>query len=374
MAASKPGRGKADSEVKTSFSIPSTSHEYSVVSWWAAQVAGATHTSVVGEEADHRQVWGLRPGAPEVAVPYGKTATLHACARAIDGRTVGLSEEPALLCELVLRAPPGVHGDDVLEKAAAAYAAHFGGRGIKVYYTRKYFESVTWKLFGTMPARPLSSVKLGGGLEAELLADARAFLSSEAAYTRTGRPYKRVYCLHGPPGTGKTSTVTAIAGELGRPLAIYNVGSLRDDTFLELLSDRPRGCVLMFEDVDALFQDKRTKSTDGGMTFSTLLNALDGVLHPRGALVFLTTNHLDRLDAAMQRPGRIDRMVEVPLATAEQAADIWRSFFPSAPPPKALLARLAAKGLAPARLSETLFMNRDAGPDAAIAALAPSTK
>ena len=169
-----------------------------------------------------------------------------------------------------------------------------------------------------------------------------------------------------PAATGKTSLVFALAGALGRPLAIFNVDSLRDDTFIELLAERPEDAVLLFEDVDALFRERHAGKAGaeggGGMTFSTLLNSLDGVLHPRGALVFLTTNHLERLDAALRRPGRVDVLAEVPALSAEQAAGLWSAAFPRAPPlPQEVARTLEAQRVTPARLSELLFALRGRG-------------
>lgn len=337
-------------------------------------------------------------GAPAVLAKasFSKDA-VHASVRAID-QVVGLFNEAARLHVLELRLPASVAADALLAEASEQFKNHFSAAGIEVWYTRKYYEQVEWKLFGTIPKRPISSIKLVGGLETELLADARRFIdpTREAEYVRFGRPYKRVYCLHGPPGTGKTSIVLSVASELDRPVAIFNVDSLRDDTFIELLSDLPPKAVIVFEDVDALFKSrvvqggegggkkKEVKQNsagaaqagggpdDGGMTFSTLLNALDGVLHPRGAIVFMTTNHVDRLDPALHRPGRVDRMLEVLLARSAQVAELWKIAFPKGPPLPRDLARAVNRGngVSPALTTEVLFQTQGEGAAATGAALA----
>jgi chaperone BCS1 len=282
-------------------------------------------------------------------------------------------EAPARLLQLELRLPGSLAMDRVMSEAASRYKSHFAQKGIDVFYTRKFYENVEWKRFGMIPNRPISTIRLAGGIETELLADARKFLepNTEAIYAVFGRPYKRVYCLHGPPGTGKTSLIMAIASELSRPVAIFNVDSLRDDTFIELLSDLPEGAVIIFEDIDAMFKKRGGGGEDGGMTFSTLLNSLDGVLHPRRTLIFMTTNHLERLDPALHRPGRVDRMVEVPYARSAQVASLWRIAFPKGPAMPRDLVRAAdvGNGVSPALTSEVLFTRRTEGPAAAAAAL-----
>ena len=350
------------------FTVPSTSHEYPLLSWWAAHASGADDVALVGEESGHRPVWGLRPSAPPVRTRLGGR-TVTASATVESPGAVGLMDAAARLEHLHLELPEGCPWDRVAAEAARAYSEAFGPRGVQVWYTRKHYETVHWKLFGSLPPRPVDSVLLRGGLQRKLLEDARRFAreDTQKEYVRRGRPYKRVYCLHGPPGTGKSSLVFALAGELGRPLAIFNVDSLRDDTFIELLSERPEGAMLLFEDVDALFRE-RSKGGGGeaGMTFSTLLNSLDGVLHPRGAIVFLTTNHLERLDAALRRPGRVDLLVEVPGLSAEQAGEMWAAAFPRAAPlPLAVAQSLEARGVSPAQLSERLFALRERGAEEA---------
>ncbi|PNH01997.1 Mitochondrial chaperone BCS1 [Tetrabaena socialis] len=270
------------------------------------------------------------------------------------GDTVGLFNNPAQLT--VLRIEVSSHRGvitRILEEAKEEYAKVFRtADGIAVHFTRKYGEDVEWRLFGSLPYRGMDTVSLSNNLGAEIMADIQKFIADEAVYTRIGRPYKRVYCLHGPPGTGKTSLVMAVASELRRPLAIFNVDSLRDDTFIELITTRPPNSILLFEDVDVLFKvsDQKDQKGNGGMTLSTLLNTLDGVLHPSGALVFLTTNHIERLDSALRRPGRLDYVAEIGYSTPTQRIAMWHTIFPleKAPP---ILNREDIRDMTPAWLS-----------------------
>lgn len=66
------------------------------------------------------------------------------------------------------------------------------------------------------------------------------------------------------------------------------------------------------------------------MTFSGLLNCLDGVASTEERLVFMTTNYLDRLDPALIRPGRIDVKKEIGHATPHQLYLMFRRFYPDA--------------------------------------------
>jgi chaperone BCS1 len=63
------------------------------------------------------------------------------------------------------------------------------------------------------------------------------------------------------------------------------------------------------------------------VTFSGLLNALDGVAAGEERIAFLTTNHVDRLDPALIRPGRVDLMLRIGEATRYQAAQMWDRFY-----------------------------------------------
>merc|ERR1719230_362370 len=86
------------------------------------------------------------------------------------------------------------------------------------------------------------------------------------------------------------------------------------------------------EDVDALFGPDRQKNDAGksSLTFSGLLNALDGVGGSVGQIFFLTTNHRERLDAALIRNGRVDVHIEFTDATDEQMRGLFLQFYKGA--------------------------------------------
>lgn len=121
--------------------------------------------------------------------------------------------------------------------------------------------------------------------------------------------------LHGPPGCGKSSYITALAGELGFSICVLNLSErgLSDDRLNHLLSVAPQQSIVLLEDIDAAFvsreDTKQQKAAYEGLnrvTFSGLLNCLDGVASTEARIVFMTTNYLERLDPALIRPGRVD--------------------------------------------------------------------
>merc|ERR1719221_594513 len=95
------------------------------------------------------------------------------------------------------------------------------------------------------------------------------------------------------------------------------------------MNQAPKKSVLVFEDVDAIFDKSRQKLlSDSVLTFSGLLNALDGVGKADGQILVLTTNHKDRLNPALIRNGRVDVHIEFLAATDEQIAQMFLRFYP----------------------------------------------
>ncbi|KAG8626760.1 hypothetical protein KVT40_005705 [Elsinoe batatas] len=181
--------------------------------------------------------------------------------------------------------------------------------------------------------RPFSSVVLAEGVSARILADVREFLDARTWYLDRGIPYRRGYMLHGPPGTGKTSFVQALAGELDYNIAMLSLSQrgLHDDLLNRLLLNVPPRTIVLLEDADAAFANRRQREEDGysggSVTFSGLLNALDGVASAEERIVFMTTNYIERLDEALVRPGRIDMMVHLGNASEWQVEQMWDRFY-----------------------------------------------
>lgn len=175
--------------------------------------------------------------------------------------------------------------------------------------------------------RPASSVVLDDGVMENLLADVKRFKQSEKWYIDRGIPYRRGYLLHGPPGSGKSSTVLAVASELSMDIYILNLSlKIDDDKMNRLLASLPPDCIVLIEDIDCVWADR--KSGDTHVTFSGLLNAIDGVTATEGRLLFLTTNHKAKLDPALIRPGRCDVHYLLDDASTSQASRIFKKFFP----------------------------------------------
>ncbi|KAI6005683.1 BCS1 N terminal-domain-containing protein [Pisolithus albus] len=192
---------------------------------------------------------------------------------------------------------------------------------------------IEWKPFGQpRQKRPLHSVVLDAGVSEKIEQDVRAFLQRRRWYADRGIPYRRGYLLYGPPGSGKTSYIQALAGALSYDICLLNLSErgLTDDKLIHLFSNAPERSFILIEDVDAAFNKRVQTSEDGyqsAVTFSGFLNALDGVASGEERIIFMTTNHVDKLDPALIRPGRVDLRVLVDDASPLQAQTLFTRFY-----------------------------------------------
>ncbi|GKZ41521.1 hypothetical protein AbraIFM66951_010249 [Aspergillus brasiliensis] len=223
-----------------------------------------------------------------------------------------------------------------------------------------------WTLAATRPPRPIDTIILNENKKQKILQDIREYLHPQTRqwYANHGIPYRRGYLFSGPPGTGKTSLASAIAGVFG--LNIY-VLSLRDPTmkepeFIQLFSDIPTQCVVLLEDVDAagLHRNEPTTNASSGssnnappnhnllealgqlrgapdpisnpanastISLSGLLNAIDGVSSHEGRILIMTTNIPQQLDRALIRPGRVDLHIRFELPSREELKHLFLSLY-----------------------------------------------
>ena len=144
-----------------------------------------------------------------------------------------------------------------------------------------------------------------------LLAKISKFSSEKSRdiYNRLNIPYKMNILLHGPPGCGKSSFIEITAHELKRNIRFMQITpKITDEQFSSAISGLGESDILVCEDIDCLFVERKTEDTQkNAMTFSGLLNCFDGINGGKnGLIVFLTTNYKCRLDKALTRPGRVD--------------------------------------------------------------------
>lgn len=202
-------------------------------------------------------------------------------------------------------------------------------RFILFRYKTSYAE---WRSEGWKRTRDVSTVVLPNGMMQEILDDVECFLKPETKewYNIHGLPQRRSYLFYGPAGTGKTSTIRVIASKFKLTCCFLSMASrsFDNENLGDALGALPERALIVVEDVDALFNQDRENAYNGDLTFSGLLNALDGLISADGVITVLTTNHLERLDRALIRGGRVDRRFLFDRPNEDQIRAIFRSFYP----------------------------------------------
>ena len=178
--------------------------------------------------------------------------------------------------------------------------------------------------------RPFSTVFIDPAVKDAILSDAKKFFSSNKWYEDRALAHRRGYLLDGPPGSGKTSTIMALASELGLPLFVVNPNAVGDDALGEVLQSTSNGIVVL-EDIDSLSsahsrEDADKPSDKPLLSLSGLLNAIDGLAASENRILILTTNKPEILDSALVRPGRIDRKFHIGYLAHDLAQEMTERF------------------------------------------------
>ncbi|WOH10362.1 hypothetical protein DCAR_0729830 [Daucus carota subsp. sativus] len=157
--------------------------------------------------------------------------------------------------------------------------------------------------------------------------DLDLFVQRKEYYKSVGRAWKRGYLLYGPPGTGKSSLIAAIANYLKFDIYDLQLMNVKHDSGLrKLLLATANRSILVIEDIDCSVElpDRNAKPVpsdrhprDVQFSLSGLLNFIDGLWSSCGdeRIIIFTTNHKDRLDPALLRPGRMDMHIHMSYLT-----------------------------------------------------------
>ncbi|CAH8381486.1 unnamed protein product [Eruca vesicaria subsp. sativa] len=163
------------------------------------------------------------------------------------------------------------------------------------------------------------TIAMDDEVKRDVIDDLDRFIRRKDYYKKVGKAWKRGYLLYGPPGTGKSSLVAAMANYLKFDVYDLQLSSVMRDSDLRrlLLATRNRS-ILVVEDIDCavpnrleqqqLGEGKNCDDSQAPLTLSGLLNFIDGLWSSCGdeRIIIFTTNHKDRLDPALLRPGRMD--------------------------------------------------------------------
>ncbi|CAF2120099.1 hypothetical protein HID58_008798 [Brassica napus] len=181
--------------------------------------------------------------------------------------------------------------------------------------------SLRWESVILEHPSTFKTIAMEDELKRDVMEDLDRFIRRKDYYKKVGKAWKRGYLLYGPPGTGKSSLVAAMANYLKFDVYDLQLASVMRDSDLRrlLLATRNRS-ILVIEDIDCAVdfpnrleqqqpgEGKNCGDSQAPLTLSGLLNFIDGLWSSCGdeRIIIFTTNHKDRLDPALLRPGRMD--------------------------------------------------------------------
>ena len=190
------------------------------------------------------------------------------------------------------------------------------------------YTSDGWEVVTPIVKRELKTVIMDEDVKNNIVSDIDYFLQNKKWFYERGLPYKKTFIFHGKPGTGKTSFIKALASHFNKNIYLINISTMSNSTFEKSITSAPSGSFIVIEDFDSCeathSREDKTSSNDefsviesdgskdtNGISLTTILNTLDGIVSLDGNMIFMTTNHIEKIDEALLRKGRVDETYEI---------------------------------------------------------------
>lgn len=235
---------------------------------------------------------------------------------------------------------------------------------MKKFYYSYQFNDKNWVCSKINTIKTFDNIFLPLTTKNKLLDSVKSFISNKEFYRDSGIPYKIGFMFYGKPGCGKTSSIYAIAHYFERNIYTLNIGEIfsteTKEKFRQSIRDINPGNIIVIEDIDTYScvstREEKTHSdnestssessekTDSGIlkdfltsnkptssSLGILLEIFDGYNYLDDTIIIITTNHPEKIDPALIRPGRIDHKVCFNYLTLDQVNIIMKFFYKSNP-------------------------------------------
>lgn len=247
------------------------------------------------------------------------------------------SHIPSYMYNLYIYTTGGIEDfENLLTKAKVHYDKYIDSNQNNDTIVAYTYDDGYWEKTNNKPKRSLDNIYLPKKDKDRIIQMIDNFRSprSKKRYKLLNKIYKLNILLEGIWGAGKTSLVHAIASKYDYP--IYSIsfnGDMSDVKYQRSIQDINDNSIIMIEDIDGLASTYRsekqtitTGDSNNNISFSSILNTLDGIFSKNAAITFITTNYKSNLDEALIRPGRIDCSLHFDYAKQSEIRQMYERF------------------------------------------------